>query len=456
MITPKSDRLGTQSILPLLFKLAVPSILGMSFQALYTVVDSMYVGRVSTEALSALSLAFPIQMVLISVAVGTGVGTTSLISRTLGRGDHKRAGNIAEHVILLSLVYGIIWALVGIFFAEKLIGLFTADPVLRVLSSGYIRIILFGSIALFVPMIFNNILRGEGNTFIPMLTMAIGAFLNIAIDPLLIFGIGPFPELGVKGAAYATVISRIFSGTFIVLILFSDKNEIKIHMKNFHYDGTILKELYRIGIPAMSLQLLASVMLAGGNLILAMHNTAAIAVFGIFFRLQSFIFMPVFGLGQGVMPVAGYNYGARNPERIKETIKYGALFAFLFTFTGFLIFQIFPHRLITMFNSDPKLVAIGVSAMRKISIGFLFVGPSIIGINVFQALGKGTPSLVLSFLRTIVLLLPSMYLLGELFGLDFLWFAFPISESFTFSIGALWLIITLRRIFSAMRAETGM
>ncbi len=453
MATAKSDRLGSQPVFPLLFKLAIPSILGMSFQALYNVVDSIYVGHVSKDSLAALSLAFPIQMVLISVAVGTGVGASSLISRILGKGDKKRAGNIAEHVILLSLVYGAVAAIVGAFFAENLIRIFTADELLVRLATDYIRIILVGSIALFIPMIFNNVLRGEGNTFIPMLTMAIGAFLNIAIDPFLIFGIGPFPELGVKGAAYATVFSRIFAGTFIVLILFSDRNEIKIKFRDFSYDGSILRELYRVGVPAMSLQLLASIMLAGGNMILALHNTTAIAVFGIFFRLQSFIFMPVFGLGQGVMPLTGYNYGAKNPERVKKTILYGASAAFLLTFAGFLIFQLFPRQLITMFNSNPELLRIGTPAMRRISIGFLFVGPSIIGINVFQALGKGLPSLVLSFLRTIVLLLPSMYLLGELFGLTELWLAFPISESITFAIGIFWLTGKLRQVFAMMRME---
>ncbi len=453
MLPAKSERLGTQPILPLLFRLAIPSILGMSFQALYNVVDSIYVGHVSKDALSALSLAFPIQMVLISVAVGTGVGATSLISRTLGAGTRVRAGNIAEHVILLSFVYGAAAACAGFFFAENLIRLFTTDPVLVPLATDYIRIILIGSIALFVPMIFNNILRGEGNTFIPMITMAIGAFLNIAIDPLFIFGIGPFPEMGVKGAAYATVFSRIFAGAFIIFILFSDKNEIKIRLRDFHYDGSILRELYRVGVPAMSLQLLASVMLAGGNIILALHNTTAIAVFGIFFRLQSFIFMPVFGLGQGVMPLTGYNYGARNPDRMKQTILYGAFTAFCFTFIGFLIFQLFPHGLITMFNSNPELLKIGLPAMRRISLSFLFIGPSIIGINVFQAIGKGPPSLVLSFLRTIVILLPSMYLLGELYGLNSIWLAFPLSEFVTFCIGAIWLVGTLRSVFRAMREE---
>ena len=253
-----------------------------------------------------------------------------------------------------------------------------------------------------------------------------------------------------KGAAWATVLSRVISGAFVIRILFSDKNEIKMNPKTFSFDFTIIKEIYRVGLPAMAMQLLASVMLAGANLIIARHSITAIAVFGIFFRLQSFIFMPVFGLGQGVIPLTGYNYGNRNPHRMKQTARIGIITAFCLTFTGFLIFQSFPRQLITMFNSDPDLIEIGVTAMRRISIGFLFIGPSIMSSVIFQAIGRGIPSLLLGILRTIVILLPSMYILGELFGLDMLWFAFPIAEVTTFSLGISWLYRVLKGIFHSM------
>ncbi len=446
----RSDRLGTEPVFSLLVKLSIPGVIGMATQALYNVVDSIYIGHVSKEALSALSLAFPLQMVLIALAVGTGVGATSLISRTLGSGDHKKAGIIADHVVFIAVVLGSVVALTGMLFSHQLISLFTQDQQLIRMGGDYVRIIMVGSIALFVPMIFNGILRGEGNTFIPMLTMVIGAVLNITFDPFLIFGIGFFPEMGVKGAALATVLSRIISGAFVIRILFSDKNEIKMSPKSFRFSFDIIKEIYRIGLPAMAMQLLASVMLAGGNLIIGRHSITAIAVFGIFFRLQSFIFMPVFGLGQGVMPLTGYNFGNRNPERIRRTITIGISTAFCFTLIGFAIFQIFPRRLITMFNSDPELVKIGVTALRRISIGFLFVGPSIMSANIFQAIGKGAPSLVVGVLRTIVVLLPVMYILGELFGLAYLWYAFPISELLTFTLALSWLTKELKATFRWM------
>jgi len=442
-----SARLGTEPVLPLLFRLSIPGIIGMAVQALYNVVDSIYIGHVSKEALSALSLAFPIQMVLIALAVGTGVGATSLISRTLGAGDREKAGLIADHIVLIALMLGASVAVAGMLWARQLLSLFTSEPQLIEMGSEYIRIIMVGSIAMFIPMLFNGILRGEGNTFIPMLTMLIGAGLNIALDPLFIFGIGFFPEMGVRGAAVATVLSRIISGTFVLRILFSDKNEIKIHMRGFRPQLTMFREIYRVGLPVMMMQMLASVMLAGGNLIIGSFNTTAIAVFGVFFRLQSFIFMPVFGLGQGVMPLMGYNYGSGNIPRMKQTARIAIITAFSFTFLGFLLFQSIPRQLITMFNRDPELVRIGTIALRRISIGFLFVGPTIMSVNIFQALGRGTPSLLVALLRTIVLLLPAMYLFGRFFGLDVLWFAFPVAEFFTFLLAFSWLLYSLRSIF---------
>ncbi len=446
----RSARMGTAPVVPLLIKLAVPGMIGMASHALYNVVDSIFVARLSTRALSALSLAFPIQMVLIALAVGTGMGATSLISRTLGRGDTEKAGRIAEHVLLMGLILGLTAAAVGILFSRQLLGLFTAEEELITMGSRYIRIIMIGSTMMFTPMVTNSILRGEGNTFIPMVTMIIGAGLNIALDPLLIYGIGPFPALGVPGAAAATILSRIVSGSFVLLILFSDKNEIKIRLRHFRFQPRIIGGIYQIGAPAMMMQLLASVMLAGGNLILAGYSTTAIAVFGIFFRLQSFVLMPVFGLGQGAMPMTGYNYGRGSRERLGKTVRAALLGGWLITVTGMLIFQFLAEPILRLFNSDPEMLAIGIPALRRISLGFFFIGPSIMAANVFQGLGRGLPSLTLGFARTILVLLPAMYLLGEAFGLDALWYAFPLSEGITFSLGMTWLALTLHSVLSSL------
>lgn len=447
---PKDNRLGVEPIVPLLFKLAIPSIVSMFIQALYNVVDSIWVAKISEDALAALSLAFPIQMVLIAIAVGTGIGTSSLISRLLGRGNNERASNVAEHVLLLSVFYGIIVGISGALFAKEIIMIFTDDPILIDYSTRYIRIILMGSTALFIPMIANNILRGEGNTFIPMITMLIGSIINIILDPLLIFGYGFFPEFGIEGAAYATVFSRIISGTFIIFMLFKGNHEIKLNLKNFSFDLSIIKGIYEVGFPAMTMQILASFMVAGFNKILGGYSSTAIAAMGIYFRLQSFVFMPVFGLNQGFMPILGYNYGHNNPDRMKETMKVGFLIAFIFTTLGFLLFQFFPTELIKLFNSSPELLTIGKDALTKISLAFPIIGPAIIGSTIFQAIGKGLPSLTLSFMRQIIFLLPLGFILGKIGGLDLIWYAFPISEVIALIGMYFWLRSTLMSVFQQM------
>lgn len=447
----KSTKMGEEGILKLLFKLSAPAIVGMIIQAMYNIVDSIYVGRLSTEALSALSVSFPVQMSLIAVGVGTGVGTSSIISRLLGRGEKERANNVAEHVFFIAIIYGIVVGLVGVFFSEHIIRIFTGDPVLIDLGYQYINIILTGSMAIFIPATFNYILRGEGNTFIPMLTMIIGAVLNMIIDPFLIFGIGPFPQLGVAGAAYATVFSRTIGGIFIVFVLFSDKNELTLKLRDFEFDFQIIKDIYVVGIPAMANRLLFSAAIVFINLILGMFNSTAIAVMGLIFRMQSFFLMMVFGLTQGYLPIVGYNYGHNNPKRMKKTILIGNAAALSFGLLGFAVFQLFPAHIIRLFNSDPKLLKIGVEALRKVSFSYFFMVLNITGVATFQAIGRGVPSFVITFLRQAVLLVPGMYLLGRLFGLDATWFSFPIAESISFVILATWLTLAIKKSMLNMR-----
>lgn len=444
------NRLGVEPILPLLIKLSIPSILSMTIQALYNVVDSIYVGRLSTEALSALSLAFPLQMILISIAVGTGVGTSSLISRLLGQGKKREASSAAEHVLLLSLFYGLIVGLVGIFFSRNLISIFTDNNTLINLGTEYIRIIFTGSIFLFVPMLSNNILRGEGNTFVPMISMLIGSIINIILDPFLIFGIGPFPALGVAGAAYATVFSRLISGIYIVYMVIHNDKDIQLDAKKFKFDFSIIKAIYQVGLPAMIMQFLASFMIGGLNIIVGSYNSYAIAVVGIYFRLQSFVFMPVFGLNQGYMPIIGYNYGHNNPDRMKEAIKYGLLVGFVITTLGFILLQVFPESLIMLFNKNPELVKIGKHALKTISLAFPVIGVAIVGSTTFQAVGKGLTSMILSFLRQIILLLPFAYILAKIGQLQLVWYAFPISESISFAIMVIWFRRVFKKVFEDM------
>ncbi|MBS4535450.1 MATE family efflux transporter [Clostridium sp. D2Q-14] len=451
------NRMGTQPIVPLLFKLSIPSIISMAIQALYNVVDSIYIGNYDSLALTGLSIAFPIQMILIAIGTGTGVGTSAMISQQLGKGNKDNASSATEHVLILSFVYGIVMAIIGILFSNNLISLFTNNSEIISYGTLYIRIILIGSTAMFIPMISNNILRGEGNTFIPMISMLIGSIINIILDPLLIFGIGFFPELGVEGAAIATVLARLLSGIFIVLMIFKGNNEIKVNFKDFSFNFDIIKDIYKVGFPAMIMQMLASFMTSGLNLIVGAFSETAIAATGIYFKLQSFVFMPVFGLNQGYMPIIGYNYGHNNPKRMKKTIKYGFIISFIFTTLGFLLFQLIPTQLINLFISsseeNQELLEIGTIALKTISIAFPIIGPAIIGSTTFQGIGKGFHSLTLSFLRQIVILLPFAYLLGQYGGLNFIWFSFPLSELIAFIFMILWLRKSLNNIFSTMETN---
>ncbi|WP_425449300.1 MATE family efflux transporter [Dethiothermospora halolimnae] len=457
----QENRLGREPVGSLLVRLSIPSILSMLIQALYNIVDSIWVGKYSLDAFKGLSLAFPLQMILIALAVGTGIGANSLISRSLGKGETEKASSAAEHVLITALVYGGVIAFIGAFFSYDLIGMFTDKQELVDYGARYIKVIFMGSTAMFIPMISNNILRGEGNTLIPMVTMFIGSFINIALDPFLIFGWWIFPELGVEGAALATIISRVISGTFILIILFKGNHEIKLNFKNFKPDLSVIKGIYIVGLPAMAMQMLASVMIGGLNKILAPISEDAIASLGIYFKLQSFVFMPVFGLNQGYMPLIGYNYGHNRPERMKKGMKLGFISAFVITTIGFVIFQLFPEQLVLMFADTEDLTAkelerflnIGKDTLKTISIAFPIIGPAIVGSSTFQALGKGLPSLILSFSRQIILLLPLALILSEIGGLDLIWYSFPIAEGVAAVAMVIWLSYTLKKVFSGYKTE---
>ena len=375
--------------------------------------------------------------------------SSSLISRRVGQGEKEKASSAAEHVLILSLVYGLVIGLVGLFFSKNLISIFTKNQNFIQYGTEYIRIIFMGSVFLFVPMLANDILRGEGNTFVPMISMLIGSLINIILDPFLIFGIGPFPVLGVAGAAYATVFSRMISGIYIIYKVFTNDKDIRINFKKFIFNFSIIKDIYSVGLPAMIMQILSSFMVGGLNIIVGSHSDYAVAVVGIYFKLQSFVFMPVFGLNQGYMPIVGYNYGHNNPKRMKQTMKYGLITGFIITTIGFILFQTMPEIFIRLFSKDPELISMGITALKTISLAFPIIGISIVASTTFQAVGKGVISMIISFSRQIIILLPIAYFLGRFGKLKHVWLAFPISEAISFIL----LIILTKKIFSKIFVE---
>jgi putative MATE family efflux protein len=445
-----SQRLGNEAILPLLFKLSVPGIISMTIQALYNVVDSFFVARISENALTALSIAFPVHIFLIAISVGTGVGTSSLISRFLGQNKDNDAMRVAQHVLSAALIYGIITATAGLFLPEPLVRSFSDDSEVILYGVQYIRIIMFGSVFLFVSIIASDVLRGQGNTLFPMLALMLGAVTNIILDPLMIFGIGFFPRMEVTGAALATIISKALGCVFILFLLFRGEHQVKPKISKFNIDLSIIRQVYAVGLPSMFMQFLTSFMLSGLNIIVGTYTETAMAVTGVYFRLQSFVLMPVFGLTQGYIPIIGYNYGARNVVRMKQALRYGLLISFAITATGASLFRFFPATLIGLFNPSPEMLVIGIEALSTISLGLFVVGPAIIGATTFQAIGLGLPSLALSFLRQIILLLPLAWLLGRWYGLSGVWYAFPLSEFISLTIMVLWLGRRLQKEFATL------
>ncbi|MBU3110113.1 MATE family efflux transporter [Clostridium lacusfryxellense] len=432
--------LGNMDIKKLIIKMSLPAMLSMIVQALYNVVDSIFVAKISEQALTALSIVFPIQLIIVSIFVGLGLGINSFMSRKLGEGNKDVAINTAEHGFAIGIGLWIILAICSTFVPQMFSKLFTDDPVVIKYAVQYTRIIMLFSFGSIIAEVCMNILRSTGDMLSSMKIQLLGAIINIVLDPILIFGLLFFPKLSVQGAAIATVIGQIGSMLYALKLVLKNNNGLKLNLKKFHHSSNITGEIFKVGIPAMFMTMLGSIMVSGLNLILAGFSGTAVAVFGAYFKLQSFIYMPVFGLTQGIMPIVGYNYGAKNKQRVIETVKYGCIFACTIMLVGTAIFVIFPRQLLMLFSSTPQMEAIGIKCLRIISIGFMFSGIVIVISTIFQALGKANASLVISFSRQIIILLPLAFILSDLIGLTGIWIAFPISEAVSLIISGYFVI----------------
>lgn len=425
----KDNKMGTMPIPKLMFTMSLPAIISMMVQALYNVVDSIFVSKIGEEALTAVSLAFPIQLIIIATFLGIGTGVNSLISRKIGQKDIDSATNAAEHGFLLSGVLYIVIVITGALFAGGFISLFTEDTTIINYGIGYIKIIMLFSFGRLFAQAAMSTLQGSGEMVKPMKAQLIGAITNIILDPILIFGYLGFPAMGVEGAAIATVTAQIISMIYINIVLFRGNNYIRLDLKKFKYSGSIIKQIMIVGLPVAAMQGLSSIMLTGLNFILASFTETAVAVMGVYYKLQSFVFMPIFGLSQGTMPIIGYNFGAKNRDRLISAVKIAMIAAVSFMTLGMVVFQLFPVSLLSLFNSTPDMTEIGVVAFRIISLGFPLAAASIVLSVSFQGMGDAYISLIVSFIRQIIVLLPVSYILGKIAGLNAVWFGFFISET---------------------------
>lgn len=423
----------------LLLSMSVPMMISMLVQALYNVVDSIFVSQISEDAFTAVSLVFPMQNLMIAVGVGIGVGMNALMSKSLGQHNYKRADKLAMQGLLLNIISFVLFFITGALLPEFFMNTQTDSAVIYNYGVEYFRICLTMSLGLFIELSCEKMLQATGRTVLSMIVQGTGAVINIILDPILILGLFGAPRLEVAGAAYATVIGQTLAGALGIVICILYNKEIKLKFSNFVPNLIEIKDILIIGIPSVVMAAIGSVMVLFMNKILMKFSTTAVAVFGAYFKLQSFVFMPVFGLNNGMIPIVAFNYGARKKERMTQTIRYSAIYAVAIMFIGIALCQIMPGKLLEIFNASEDMLRIGVPALRIICISFVFAGFCIVASSVFQALGKSIYSLFLSFGRQLVVLVPAAYLLSLTNKIEIVWFAFPIAEIASVTLSLLFL-----------------
>ena len=428
--TPPENIMGTLPIPKVLMSVSLPMMISMLVLSLYNVVDSIFVGMISENALAAVSLAFPVQILVIAVSGGTGVGVNAVLSRALGEKNFKKADKAAMNGLLLALLSSLVFVVIGLtcvkpFFASQTVG---ADPEIYTYGVQYLTTLCVCSTAIFTQAMLERLLQSTGRSIYTMITQAAGAVINIILDPLFIFGVGFLPRMEVLGAAFASVVGQVAAALLALFFNLRFNKDLRFSLRDMKPDGRMIARIYKVGLPSIVMQSVGSVMNYGMNLILMGFSSTAAVVFGVYYKLQSIIFMPIFGLNSGVIPIVAYNYGAENRRRILSAFKLSVAAAECLMAVGVVLFIFFPRPLLEMFSASDTMVAMGVPALRIISTHFLIAGFCIITGGVFQALGNGVYSLVVSVMRQLVVLLPAAFLLAKFFGLTAVWWCFPIAE----------------------------
>ena len=454
--SPAGEReniMGTMDINPLLIKLSVPMMVSMLVQALYNVVDSIFVSHVSESALTAVSLAFSLQNVMIAVGVGTGVGVNALLSKSLGEKNQERANKTAENGIFLSLCSYAVFLVIGLTCMKPYFYAQTSDMDIARQGIQYLQLCCVLSLGLFTQTMGEKLLAATGRTHLSMISQLVGAVVNIVLDPIFIFGYCGEALSGTTGAAAATVIGQ-FCGAGMTLYFNLNKNpDIQISFRGFRPSAKAIGRIYTVGLPSIAMQCVGSVMTFFMNQILMAFSATAVAVFGVYFKLQSFVFMPIFGMNNGMVPIIAYNYGARKPARIMQTIKLAIAYAVGIMVVAVVVFQIFPVQLLGVFQASEEMLAIGVPALRTLSLCFLVGGFTIVASSVFQALGKGLLSMSISIFRQLVLVLPLAYLFSLTGELNLVWWSFPVAEVLAGALAAFYLRRAYRRVIRPLAQE---
>ncbi len=441
----QENKMGVMPIGKLLISMSLPMMISMLVQALYNIVDSIFVSQINEYALRAVSLAFPVQSLMIAVAVGTAVGINAFLSKTLGEKNYEKANVIAVNGIFLAAVSFVVFALVGIFVSRPFFASQTDIEEVRGYGVTYLTICCTVSIGIFMQTTFERLLQATGKTFYTMITQGTGAVINMLMDPVLIFGMFGLPRMGVAGAALATVLGQMVAAVMAIVFNLKFNKELSLSFRGFRPDIRLIGQIYKVGAPSIVVQSVGSVMTYGMNLILGAFG-AAQTVFGVYFKLQSFVFMPVFGLNNGMVPIIAYNYGAGRKERVVGTIRKSVAFGVGIMLVGLVIMELFPAQLIGLFNATEELLLIGVPALRTICLSFVFAGFCIVAGSVFQALGNGVYSMITSVARQLCVLLPVAKLLSLSGDVNMIWWAFPIAELFSVGLSVFFLVRIYRKI----------
>ncbi len=444
----KENKMGYMPVGRLILTMSLPMIIAMLVQACYNVVDSIYISRYSDAALSAVSYAFPAQNLMIGCATGLGVGVNAMLSKSLGEKNYSRANRCAGNGILLGACAYVIFLLFGLFFAGSFISFQTNTPEVIEAGREYLSICCVFSFGVFGEIIFERIIQATGRTILTMFTQGIGAVVNIVLDPIFIFGYFGLPAMGAAGAAIATVIGQIIAAVVAVLLNHFKNVEVKITRDSFTPDAYVIGRILAIGVPSIVMVGVGSVMTTGMNKILNRFSDMAVSVFGVYFKLQSFVFMPIFGLNNGVIPVIAFNYGARHRKRLTSAIKVACVIAVCFMAVGILIMQLFPSQVLMLFDASEDMLAIGVPALRIISISYVFAGISVALGSVFQALGRSIYSTIVSVARQLLILLPVAYLFSLSGNVNLVWWAFPIAELMSIAVTLVLYVIIYKKVIS--------
>lgn len=446
----QENKMGSMPVGRLLFTMSLPMVVSMLIQALYNVVDGIFVAQLSENAFTAVSLAFPFQNLMIGVAVGTGVGVNSMLSRSLGEQNYDAANRTAENGVFLAVISCLVFMAAGTLFAQPFFTAQTAQTAnqreaaeIIALGVAYLFPCALFSAGIFMEITMERLLQSTGRTFYTMITQGTGAVINLVLDPILIFGLLGFPRMGVTGAAAATVIGQFAAATLAVFFNIKYNHDIQPDFRSFRPNGAVIRRIYTVGVPSIVMNSISSVMIFALNKILFAFSSTAAAVLGIYFKFQSFVFMPIFGLNNGMVPIVAYNYGARKKKRLTDTVRLSIITAVCIMLTGFLVIQFLAPQILLLFQASEDMLSIGVPALKIISLSFAFAGFCIVVSSTFQALGNGLLSMMISLIRQLVVLLPAAWLLSLSGHVELVWWAFPIAELFSLTL----CIFFLRRIY---------